>query len=57
MVKTGAHASEVHLPQAFLILEQASKVLDKKIEVSRSFVGDFETCQYLEDSGILREIL
>lgn len=44
MVKTGHLASEVQLPQAFLVLEKTSKVLDKKIEVSKTYIGDFETC-------------
>jgi hypothetical protein len=47
----------VRLPQAFLILEQTSKLLNRKIEVNRFYIGDLDTCQYLEDSGLLREIL
>jgi hypothetical protein len=44
LVKTGPLASEVRLPQAFLVVEQTSKVLNKRIEVGRSYLGDLETC-------------
>lgn len=57
LVKTGPGGSELCLPQAFLVLEQSSKVLEKKVEISRNYIGDLSTCQYFEDAGLLKEIL
>ena len=57
LVKSGKEANELKLPQAFLILEQKSKILNKQIEISKCFIGDYETCVYLEDSGLLNQIL
>ena len=53
LVKSGQSLdpSGVDLPQAFLMFTKGERVLE------RSFIGHYETIQYLEDCGILAKVL
>ena len=61
LLKTGNTADDVKLPQAFLVITKIHKSTanpdGEEITEDRAFLGHYSTIQYLEDCGLLPNIL